>query len=114
MNPNGSGDETAADAERVFADLSGPDALQIYAYRRQDGHMKNGEERLSQTLGVWKVERDAAKAEIDHAGVRTGFSPQHCVGIRAGHRDTFRFARNRVKFRFRRCDRGQWLALSGS
>ena len=45
-------DKTAADADRFFAELFGPDAFEAYAHGRKDGHMENGQESVGDTLGA--------------------------------------------------------------
>ncbi len=35
-------DEATTDADRAFAELFGPNALQAHAYRREDGHVEYG------------------------------------------------------------------------
>ncbi len=46
------GDEAAADADGIFAELSGPDAFEAYADGREYGHVENGQQSVGDVLGA--------------------------------------------------------------
>ena len=95
-----SGDEAAADANGVFAELPAPNALEIHADWREDRHVKNGEEHVGDAFCAGKVEGDAAKAEVHDAGAVSGLVSKYGVCVCARHRDALRFARHGVDARF--------------
>lgn len=45
-------DEAAADADRFFAELFGPDAFEAHAHGRKDGHMENGQKCVRDALSA--------------------------------------------------------------
>jgi hypothetical protein len=94
------GDEAAADANGVFAELPAPNALEIHADWREDRHVKNGEEHVGDAFCAGKVEGDAAKAEVHDAGAVSGLVSKYGVCVCARHRDALRFARHGVDARF--------------
>ena len=96
---NGLGDKTATDADGIFVNLFGPEALEIDANRRKNRHMKDGEKRVREAFGSRKVESDAAKTEINDASPVYGLVAQYGIGIGADHGDAFSFAWNGVKAR---------------
>ena len=92
-------DKTATDADGTFVYLLGPETLKIDADRRKNGDVKDGEKRVWKAFGCRKVQRDAAKSKIDHASALRGLIAEDGVGVGAGHRDTFGFARHGVETR---------------
>jgi len=46
------GDEAAADADGIFAELSGPDAFEAYADGREYGHVENGQQIVGDVLSA--------------------------------------------------------------
>ena len=64
----GSGDETTADAKRVFTKLLGPHAFEIHANGWKDWHVKNSEKRVRNAFFTGEIERDAAETEVHDPG----------------------------------------------
>jgi len=64
----GSGDEAAADANRVFTKLLGPHAFEIHANGWKDWHVKNGEKGVRNAFFTGEIERDAAETEVHDPG----------------------------------------------
>jgi hypothetical protein len=94
------GDEAAADADGVYAELFGPDAFETYSDRREDGHVKYGQESVGNTLGAWEVQGDAAKAKIHDASTMRGLVAEDSVGVCSGHGNAFGLSRNSEDARF--------------
>jgi hypothetical protein len=64
----GSGDEAAADANRVFTKVLGPHAFEIHANGWKDWHVKNGEQGVRNAFFTGEIERDAAETEVHDPG----------------------------------------------
>src|SRR5579863_1522302 len=93
------GNETTTNADGVFVNLLGPEALEIDADRGKNRDVKDGEKRVRQSLGGRKVQGDAAKAKIHNTSALSGLIAEDGVGVGASHGDTFRFARHGVEAR---------------
>ena len=85
-------DEAAADANRVFRELFGPDTLETDADGRKDRNVENGEKRVRHAFGNWEIESDAAKTEVYYASAMGRLIAEDGVGIGAGHGNTLRLA----------------------
>jgi hypothetical protein len=93
-------DEAAAYTDRVFAELLGPETFQADADGGKNRHMEHCEQRFRNIFGGREVQRDAAKAEVDHASAPDRLISQDGVSIGAGHRNAFSFARDSVNASF--------------
>jgi hypothetical protein len=104
-----SGNEGTSDTKAALADLLLPHGLQVYTNRGKNRHVQNGEKIFGKILGRIELYRNAAKAEIEHAGAPSTLFAKNSVGVRAGHGNALGLAldgknarRGRGEFRGRR------------
>ena len=95
-----SGDEAATHADSVFAELLGPETFQVDADGWKNRHMQHCEQCFRDIFDGREVQRDAAKAEVDHASTLDRLISQDSVSVGAGHRNAFSFARDSVNTSF--------------
>ena len=58
------GGETAANANRIFAELPGPNALEADTNGRKDGNVQYRQQSFGDLFRGSEIERDSAEAEI--------------------------------------------------
>src|SRR5579859_4360556 len=75
------GNETTTNADGVFVNLLGPEALEIDADRGKNRDVKDGEKRVRQSLGGRKVQGDAAKAKIHNTSALSGLIAEDGVRV---------------------------------
>jgi hypothetical protein len=103
------GNEAAADADSLFAELLGPDPLEAYADGRKNGHVENGEKSVGNDFGEWKIQGYAAKAEIHDSGAMGRLVGQDRISVGADHGDAFGLAGHGKDTRFFRSEGKCWM-----
>ena len=88
-----------AEAKSAFLCPTGPYGLQVDTDRREDWHVKNGEDILRQIFRLFKLECDAAKAEVQHAGSTVALLTDGSVGVGPKHGNALRFTLDGVPSR---------------
>src|SRR6266403_1428010 len=85
----------AAKPKSPFRGAAGPDRPQIHADGWKDGDVKNGKDVLWQLFGLFKLEGNTAKPEIEDTGATTTLVANDRVGVGSDHGNAFGFALNR-------------------
>jgi len=85
----------AAKAEGAFRGAAGPDRAQIDADRGKNWDVEDCKDALRQLFGLFKLEGDTTKTEIENPGATAALVADDRVGVGSNHGNAFGFALNR-------------------